>query len=340
MSDEYVDDFDADGADDERTPLVSNIRMSRNRNGRRPGSASMRQMEYMERQRNCFSRYGGCIIASFLVLILVCGAAAFFAALTQPLVDIQVTKLSHVLASQQEIIVDVHISAINPNIFPISIATMDVDIFAKSRYVGSDKFWRDHGPHPEDFPRVERSKLRARLAQMARSPFPEDSEMASSSEEEIQVLDGGVDHGTDPIPDPDDPSGDALSMLLGRVFKFDSPVIFDPSPWRYTAFTSIGEIRLPKPGNKTEEGGSERWERVLQHPFELIVRGEVKYSLPLMSSMRSAPVNAKIEVSPNDDGHNDSKPDLPEPDVPENGTYHTNTAQSSVHSAKASALFT
>lgn len=327
MSDEYIDDFDADGADDERTPLVnSSIRMSRNRNGRRPGSASMRQMEYLERQRNCFSRYGGCIIATFLIMILVGGAATFFAALTRPLLEIKVTKLSNVLASQQEIIVDVHISAINPNIFPISIAKLDADIFAKSRYVGSDKFWRDHGPHPEDFPRVERSNLRARLAQLVRSPLSEDSNMVSSS--------GGVDHGTDPIPDPDDPSGDALSMLLGRVFEFDSPIIYDPSPWRRTPSTSVGEIRLPKPGNKTEEGGSARWERVLQHDFELIVRGEVKYSLPLMSSMRSAPVNAKIQVSPNDDGNNDSKPD-----IPGNGTYHTNVARSSVHATKASVQF-
>lgn len=324
MSDEYMDDFDADGADDERTPLVASIRLSRNRNGRRPGSASMRQMEYIERQRNCFSRYGGCIIASFLILILVGGAATFFAALTRPLLEIEVTKLSNVLASQQEIIVDVHISAVNPNIFPISIANMDADIFAKSRYVGSDSFWRDHGPHPKDFPRVERSNLRARLAELVRSPLSEASEIAPS---------GNVDHGTDPIPEPDDPSGDALSMLLGRVFKFDSPIIFDPSPWRRTKSISVGEIRLPKPGNKTEEGGSARWERVLQHPFELIVRGEVKYSLPLMSSMRSAPVNAKIQVSPNDDGNND---DDSQPDIPENGTYHTNIAQSSVHATKAS----
>ena len=99
MSDEYGDDFDADGADDERTPLVNSNRLSRNRNGRRPGSASMRQMEYLEhRQRNCFSRYGGCVIASFLILILIGGAATFLAALLRPLLDVQVTKLSNVLA--------------------------------------------------------------------------------------------------------------------------------------------------------------------------------------------------------------------------------------------------
>ncbi|EEA25948.1 Vacuolar inheritance and morphology protein [Talaromyces marneffei ATCC 18224] len=298
MSDEYGDDFDADGADDERTPLVSSNRLSRNRNGRRPGSASMRQMEYLEhRQRNCFSRYGGCVIASFLILILIGGAATFLVGLLRPLSDVQVTKLSNVLASEQEIMLDVHVSAVNPNIFPISIANMDVNIFARSRYVGSDKFWRDNGPHPPDFPRVERSNLRARLAQLVRLP---------SSGSEVSTMDG-IDHGTEPIPFPDDPSSDAQTMLLGRVFSFDSPVILDPSPWRRYTSESIGDIRLPKPGNKTEEGGTERWERVLQHPFELIVRGVFKYSLPLTSGERSASISARVQVFPNEDGDDDGE---------------------------------
>lgn len=324
MSDEYVDDFDADGADDERTPLVSSNRLSRNR-GRRPGSASMRQMEYLEhRQRNCFSRYGGCVIASFLILILIGGAATFLAALLRPLLDVQVTKLSNVLASEQEIMLDMHVSAVNPNIFPISISTMDVNIFARSRYVGSDKFWRDHGPHPPDFPRVERSNLRARLAQLVRLPTLSSSEVSTS---DLRPMDG-IDHGTDPIPFPDDPASDAQTMLLGRVFRFDSPVILDPSPWRRYPSESIGEIRLPKPGNKTEEGGTERWERVLQHPFELIVRGVLKYSLPLTSSERSASISARVQIFPNKDGDDDEGGDEDgnggTPSVPGNETVRIN----------------
>jgi Vacuolar segregation subunit 7 len=316
MSDNYPDDYDADGADDERTPLVNSIRQSRNRNGRRPGSASMRQMEYLEnRQRGCFTRYGGCVIASLLIFILIGGAATFLIALMRPLVDVQVTKLSNVLASEQEIMLDVQVSAINPNIFPISIANMDVNIFARSRYVGSDKFWREHGSESPDFPRIERSKLRARLAQLVRLPLLAESEEESELSSEFHTLDG-VDHGTDPI---DDPSGDAQTMLLGRVFSFDSPVILDPSPWRRVPSDSVGELRLTKPGNKTEEGGTERWERVLQHPFELIVRGVFKYSLPLASGVRSASISAKVQVLPDEDGDGngdgDSNPSTPDEDT-------------------------
>ncbi|OKL60486.1 hypothetical protein UA08_04438 [Talaromyces atroroseus] len=326
MSDDYPDDFDADGADDERTPLVSSIRHSRNRNGRRPGSASMRQLEYLEhRQRTCFSLYGGCMVASLLILILVGGAATFLVALMRPLVDVQVIKLSNVLASEQEIMLDVRVSAVNPNIFPISIADMDVDIFARSRYVGSDKFWREHGSESLDFPRIERSKLRARLAQLVRLPLlAESEEERESPSPGLHTLDG-VDHGTDPI---DDPSGDAQKMLLGRVFNFDSPVILDPSPWRRVPSDSIGEIRLTKPGNKTGEGGTERWERVLQHPFELIVRGVFKYSLPLTSSVRSASINAKVQVLPDEDGAGDgNSDDGSNPSTPSNDTVGINAIE-------------
>jgi hypothetical protein len=321
MSDTYMDDFDADGADDERTPLMGSTRTPRSRNGRRPGSASMRQMEYLEqRQRNCVSRHGGCIIATFLMLILIGGAATFITALTRPLLDVHVTKISNVLASEQEIMLDLNVNAINPNIFPIAIGNMDVNIFARSRYVGSDKFWRDHGPHPDDFPRVRHSRQRTELAQLVRRGS---SALSESSYLEVHTTDG-VDHGTNPIEE--DPSGDAQTMLLGRVFNFDSPIIFDPSPWRRIPSTSAGEIRLTKPGNKTEEGGTERWERVLQHPFELIVRGVVKYSLPLSSSVRSASISTKVQVSPDQDGDQDGD----EKDGNNrNGTVHTSIVNSS-----------
>jgi hypothetical protein len=313
MADAYAEDLDGDGADDERTPLVGSGRGPRSRNGRRPNSASLRQMEYLEhRQRSCFSRYGGCVIAAFLVLLLIGGAATFLVALTKPLLDVHVTKISNVLASEQEIMLDLNVDAINPNIFPIAIGSMDVDIFARSRFVSSDKFWRDDGPPPENFPRVERSRRRAELAQVVRRAM---TPITISSSDEVHTTDG-VDKGTDPMPE--DPSGDPQKMLLGRVFEFDSPLIFEPAPWTRLPSSASGEIRLARPGNKTAEGGTERWERVLQHPFELIVRGVVKYSLPLSSSVRSAQISSTVQVLPDQDG------DDGDDDGPHNDTVRIN----------------
>lgn len=107
----------------------------------------------------------------------------------------------------------------------------------------------------------------------------------------------GVDEGNDPIEDPE---GDSQIMLLGRIFEFDSPLIFEASPLRHRSQSSVGELRLSKPGNETEEGGTERWEKVIQHPFELIVRGVLKYQLPLSSRVRTASIRASVIVHPDE----------------------------------------
>ncbi|RLL98201.1 hypothetical protein CFD26_105838 [Aspergillus turcosus] len=299
--DMYPYDFDAEGADDERTPLVGSTRVSRSRHGgRRPGSASLRQMEYMQqRQRSYFSRYGICLIIGLLLFLVVGGATSFIVGITKPLVDVQVLAIQNVLASEQEIMLDLSVQAVNPNLFPVAVDDMDVNIFAKSRFVGTDKLWRDHGSDQDEFPRVEQSRKRAEMAQLARC-----GRDTACTPESLNIT-GGVDKGTDPISS--DPAGDAQTMLLGRVFHFDSPLAFEPSPWNHVSTTSKGQIRLARPGNKTEEGGTERWERVLQHPFELIVRGVIKYQLPLSSRYYSSPVSSSVKVVPNDD--NDDTPD-------------------------------
>ncbi|KAJ5815224.1 hypothetical protein N7474_007001 [Penicillium riverlandense] len=297
----YGFDFDAEGADDERTPLVGTPRANRSR-GRRPNSASLRQMEYMaQRQRGYLSRYSSCVIIILLMLIVAGGAASFIVAATRPLLDVDIIAVQNVLATEQEIMLDLNVQAINPNLFPVMIDDTDFNIFAKSRYVGTDKFWREHGSDGEldHFPRVEQSRRRWKLSQMVRCLGSMDCVKDAVSG--ASRKDGGVDRGTDPITDP---SGDPQTMLLGRVFHFDSSLSFEASPWNHMASSSKGQIRLARPGNKTEEGGTERWERVLQHPFELIVRGVVKYQLPLSSRFHSASVSGSVKVDPDDEDHN------------------------------------
>ncbi|GKZ82943.1 hypothetical protein AnigIFM56816_007769 [Aspergillus niger] len=305
-NDGYGYDFDAEGADDERTPLVGSPRVTRSRHGaaRRPNSASLRQMEYLQqRQRGYFSRYGACVIISLLLLLLVGGVTSFVVASTKALVDVEILDIQNVLASEQEIMLDLNVQAINPNLFPVSIDDMDMNIFAKSRFVGTDELWRKLSSDSSSVPRVENSRKRAEMALIARCAG--DASCLSNSTLSVhgKKTKGGVDKGTDPIES--DPAGDPQTMLLGRVFRFDSPLSFEPSPWNYVPTASKGQIRLARPGNKTEEGGTERWERVLQHEFDLIVRGVVKYQLPLSSRLHSASVSSSIKVIPNEDDDTD-----------------------------------
>lgn len=154
----------------------------------------------------------------------------------------------------------------------IQINDLDVNIFAKSKHVGTKQ--RRGG-------------------------------LASS---------GGVDEGNDPIADPE---GDSQIMLLGRIFEFDSPLIFEASPLRHHSQSSVGELRLSNPGNETEEGGTERWEKVIKHPFELIVRGVLKYQLPLSSRIRTASIRASVIVHPDEGVDTTSTPRISETHTPD-----------------------
>ena len=309
--DAYGYDYDAEGADDERTPLVG---MGRSRNRRRPNSASLRQMEYIaQKRRSWFSRYGFCAILLIMFLTLVGGGTTFIVGISKSMMNVQIREIQNVLASEQELMLDLDVEAINPNLIPITISDMDVNIFARSRFVGDNNFWRDHGPHPDPLPRIVDSRRRAVRARSLRN---------DDSSATALIPRDGVDKGTDPMPE--DPAGDPQTMLLGRIFHFASPLTFEPSAWKHEASHSIGQVRLMKPGNKTEEGGSIRWERVMQHPFDLIVRGVVKYQLPLGSRAHSASINSMIRVLPDNDtvpdtGGND--PVVPPPPV--DGDYET-----------------
>ncbi|KAK5195385.1 Vacuolar inheritance and morphology protein [Exophiala xenobiotica] len=286
---EPYDTYD-DAADDERAPLIGSVRVNRTRYSRRPHSASFRQLDYSDDyDRSYCGRYGGCVFLGFVVLLICVGIATFVMALNRPLLDVSIKHIQNVLASEQEIMLDLHVEATNPNLFAITVNELDINLFAESAYVSSGAEWRE-----------ENGKLRW---VSRRGPSTLDLMWPPWHS------DDGVDEGTDPI---DDPEPGTQKMLLGRILEFDSPLVFDASPLRRSHTSSVGEIRLAKPGNKTEEGGSARWERVLQHQFDLIVRGVVKYQLPLSSKTRSAKVGSRIKVLPDDDT-GDQPDDGPQP---------------------------
>ncbi|EXJ77887.1 hypothetical protein A1O3_09046 [Capronia epimyces CBS 606.96] len=272
--------FDAydDAADDERAPLIGSVRINRARHSRRPHSVTLRQMDFDDDyDRGYFGRYGGCIFLGVVVVIVCCGITALVMVLSRPLTDVSIKHIQNVLASEQELMLDLHVQAVNTNLFAITVNDLDVNLFAESPYVGMVAH-RDH----------ETGALRW-ASRRSRS-------ISGSAWLPWHAADG-VDEGTDPI---DDPESGTPKMLLGRIFEFDSPLVFDASPLRRTLSSSVGEIRLAKPGNKTEEGGSARWERGLQHPFDLIARGVIKYQLPLSSKIRSAKIGGRVQVLPND----------------------------------------
>ena len=276
-------DLEGEAADDERAPLIGSMRAGRNR--RRPLPGSVRQMYTEDSGHRVCGRVTAFTILGSVLTILVAAIVAICILCAKPLLQVRTKGVEGVTASEAEIIFDLRMQAINPNIVSVQVSDLDINVFAKSKYVGTGEYWRNH---PHVIRNDEPANSDPSLLISTISDLPPDTVHQS----------GGVDKGTDPI---DDPTTDSQTMLLGRIFQFDSPLIFDPSPFQQKSLDSVGEVKLMKPGNATEEGGSQRWERILLHDFELIVRGVMKYSSPISSKVHSATINGTKLIKPSQD---------------------------------------
>lgn len=295
-------DFDAEGGDDERTPLVGTIRTPRS--GRLPrrmnSSPSIDEYYGVRRQSRC-GRFGGCLLGLVVFTAVILSAVAFLVMSNRPMYEVRIHKIQDVLASEQEIMLDLLVAAVNPNALGITITDMDVNVFAKSTHVGGIESLQEHGYGSLTASRSQTPrKRRRRVLQKSQESTPHAPNYWQdlSSHWHAPAPAGGVDEGTDP---DEDLEGDAQTILLGRITHFDQGLSFEGSPLKRHLHYSVGEMRLAKPGNKTETGGSVKWEKVLQYPFQLIIRGVLKYELPISSRMESVSVGANITVYPDED---------------------------------------
>jgi len=264
---------DGAGADDERTPLMgSTVRSNRSGRSRRQPFTTIRQLEHQESRQNSsfLSRFATCLVLSIMILLVISGAIGFLFATTQPLTDVQVLALKHIVATEQELILDMEVKARNPNIVVISVESTDIVIFAKSKHSEDDSDW------------WSRQQLSSHVEERRRNISG------------IHMLDDSPD---DPYDDPDE----TKTTLLGRVFFFDSPLTFGGSPFKHTRSISTGELRLAKPGNTSEVDNSERWQRILKYEYELILKGTLKYQLPMSSRVRNVSIDARVNVTRSSD---------------------------------------
>jgi hypothetical protein len=288
-------EMDADAADDEHTPLMSSATTGTVRHSGRTRVSRNRYRfpDYRPpHQRNLLAKFAGCLLILVTVSVLIAGVICFLFALSKPLEDVSVLEIRGVIASEQELMFEIVIEAINPNLVSITVSDLDINCFAKSKYVGSQKWWREHGEEPSSndtialLPgQVQRTKERL----LRRRPY----NTLSKREKDIVVSNPPAE----PEPtDPNDPNAGKQTMLLGPVLKFDNPLIFDGSFWNKSPAYSVGSVRLSKPGNHTEAGGTERWERVLQHDFDLQIRGVMSYTIPLGGRTMNAPLHGITTV--------------------------------------------
>ncbi|KAK9445502.1 hypothetical protein VB005_00614 [Metarhizium brunneum] len=272
MSSSYDLD-DTTGADDERTPLLGTVRSSRG-GRRRPHTLRQAESQTYTRRSSYLNRFAACLVLTMMLLLVITGAIGFMFATSQPMTDIEIMSIKNVVTSEQVLMFDLTVKAHNPNIVVVTIDHANLEIFAKSEYAGNDSDWR-------------------------KSP---------GGSNEIHARDDPVN---DPPKGPGEGDGDDTdsrpNILLGRITEFDSPLTFEGSLFHQGASSSTGEMQLPNPGNGTS-GGSERWGHIYQNEFDLIVKGVVKYSLPLSAHIRSATVSGRTTVKPNSANDPSHKP--------------------------------
>lgn len=268
------------GADDERTPLIQgSIRSNRSGRSRRQ-PVSMRSLESQNYHRNpsMLNRFASCLVLTVMLLLVVSGAIGFMFATSQPLTDVELKSINTVIASESELMFDLSVKAHNPNVVVVVVDQADIEVFAKSPHAGTGSEWR----------------------------LPKDG----------QNPDGTWGGGRKPHSgDMDEPVDDkAPNMRLGTISHLDSPLSFEGSFFNQGVSASTGEVRLLKPGNGTT-GGSDRWENILQDEFDLIIKGVLKYSLPLSQRVRSVTISGRTTVKPNSANDPTLKPNQTEPIV-------------------------
>lgn len=203
-------------------------------------------------------------VTLFIVFVVGFGfVLGFLYATSKPLDDLKFSRIFDVLASDDELAFEIVVEAYNPGLLAVTLENVDLDVFARSPYVDDD-----------------------------------------------QSGGGGWFGGGDGN------SEGPHTMKLGNIQSFDVPVFFEGGFFNRRPGKAIADVRLQHPGlnstideddsidlktpngDDSKDDGQKRWSRVSVHPFDLTIRGVVKYEL-FMGRWKSLSVAKTMKVDPN-----------------------------------------
>ncbi|ORY92037.1 hypothetical protein BCR43DRAFT_445289 [Syncephalastrum racemosum] len=98
------------------------------------------------------------------------------------------------------------------------------------------------------------------------------------------------------------PSANPLEFL-GTVYQLDEPLIFPPAHFFHPrTHEAISQVQIKNPGKtKNDMSGNERWSYLIRYPYELTVRGVLKYQVlpfPFHTQVHSARVCHVSRIDP------------------------------------------
>lgn len=188
-----------------------------------------------------------------IISILIIGfLMGFFIATTKDLSNVTITEVQNPIVSQDELIFNILVEAINPGWFTIGIKDVELDIFARSGYLPSDPI---------------------NIGELS----------------EVSELSNQVE-----------------TVLLGTITQLETEMTFQGVIFNRDLIQQVGEIKLLLPGknitdvatNDTLPDNSAKWQTISKNPFDLIIRGTLKYSLPLSKNMKSVAVTKTSYIDP------------------------------------------
>ena len=219
--------------------------------------------------------------------------------------NVVIRNLTNIVVSEEELVMDVLVSAGNPNILPVVMGeTINIDVFARSDqikdqnggkvvlHISSDALnFQDDDHHHEQELLVQHSDDREENNDRMRDPepiFPRRRRWPPWHRD-----------------DPDDANKppknitEGTSLLLGTIRALEAPLSFPAASFRPGSLktTQKGQMKLFGPAvNSTD--GTEKWKKVISAEFELIVRGTMRYRAPIGGRERAVAVEWRGNVDP------------------------------------------
>lgn len=233
---------------------------------------------------NCVKSFIYTLI-SILTIMSVGFVMGFLLATTKELTHVSILSIENTLVSQDELVFNIVVEAFNPGWFSVEILEVELDVFAKSGYL----------------------------------PDPDEGN------------DGGGAVGSTDNFENDFETNVIETVLLGSVYALESPMYFRGGLLRREPIRQVAEVKLLEPGRNLstlQKNGAEftnfksrsledktfnfselppslpdnskKWETISKNPFDIIVRGLLKYKLPLAKSLKAVVVKKTSYVDPND----------------------------------------
>ena len=114
-----------EGADDERTPLLTSVRF-RGRGGRRPYAVSVVEPATW----GWWTRVAGWVTLTVFAICLLSAIAGGLVGFSNPLRNVHVKDIRNVLASEPEIMLDLNVYAVNSNLMPIQVSDSSIVVIS------------------------------------------------------------------------------------------------------------------------------------------------------------------------------------------------------------------